>query len=114
MSTDTFMTASSYLAAYRALLGLLVSEECVADYRVEGSSVTVQWHNSGFDRVLQEVKKNEKPFSLAGKDRVCLIMLLWECRKDRVTPEILVPLMNERMTRHPNWSFMDIFFRKNK
>ena len=67
MSTDTFMTASSYLAAYRALLGLLVSEECVADYRVEGSSVTVQWHNSGFDRVLQEVKKNEKPLALLAK-----------------------------------------------
>jgi hypothetical protein len=114
METDTFKGLPSYTDVYRELLTLLSSNGCVEEFTIEGSTVTVKWHESGFDRALEEAKTSRSPFGLAGKQCIQLVMLLWQCRKDRVTPELLVPAMNKRMEKHPKWSLMDIFFRKEK
>ncbi len=114
MPADRFTTAATYIEPFQGVLATLSSNGCVADFQITGTEVTVEWSDSGFDRALEEAKASSSPFGMTGKQCVHLVLLLWQCRKDRVTPDLLVPAMNERMKEHPNRSFMDIFFRKGK
>ena len=78
-----------------SVMDALKAHDCISSYVIEGDDARPVWVERGFERALEELETNPKPFGLKKKDERAWLSLVL-AQKDKKADDFLIGRFKER------------------